>query len=295
MSNKIVLAVSAVCIVILFFAGIIINTIRTKKGKLANETDIISKLYDKQKLKLSAHKSVMKPSTFTILTISCPVLIGIAMYLIIHNVIISIVVAVLGIKIPELIVKMLEGKNAQKWDDRFAKTLTQMAASLRAGLTIPQAIEEICMSPFIHESIKEEFTIMNAGIKLNKTLGQVFTEFADRTGNSDVRDLAAAIRLQEKIGGSEAEVVATISKNITDRIIERKKISSKLAETNMTVMVFDILPIGMIIFMFIAAKDFMSFYFEKPANFLMLLAILAFILVGSIVTRLMFSSGRKVK
>lgn len=295
MSDKVILAIVAICIVVLFFTGIIINMIRIKKGKLADESDMVSKLFDKQKLKLSAHKSVMKPSTFTVLTILCPVLIGVAMYLIVHNIIISLVVAVLGIKIPEMIVKMLEGKNAQKWDERFAKTLTQMSSSMRAGLTIPQSIEEICMSPFIHSSIKEEFIIMNAGLKLNKTLGQVFSEFAERTGNSDVRDLASAIKLQERIGGREAEVVATLSKNITDRIMERKKISSKLAETNMTVIVFDIMPVAMIIFMFIAAKDFMNFYLEKPINFVMLLAIIAFMLIGSIVTRFMFSSGKKVK
>lgn len=292
--DRIILAITFVCVTIMVFAGIVISGIIRKKGRLSDEGDMVTQFLDKQQQKLSKHKAVIKPSTYVLITIACPIVLGVAGYLLTNNLILAIIVAALGVTIPEVLVKSMESKNAKKWDERFARALTQMASSLRAGLTIPQAVEDICQSPYVHESIRNEFEKINAGIKVNKRLGRVFEEFAERTENSDAYDLAAAIRLQEKIGGSEAEVVATISKNITDRISERRKVASKMTDAKMTVNAMDVAPVGILLIMFVAAKDFMNYYFTDIKYTLALVGIVAVMVIGSVVTRLMFNSGRKV-
>ena len=294
MSNELMITITLICVCILSVAGMLINRIRLKKGKLADEEDMVTKLLDKQKLKLSRYKSVIQPATYIVLNVACVVAILILMFVFTHNIFVAVLCSFIGFFIPDIFVKAMQGKNSKKWDERFARTLTQMSASLRAGLTIPQAINEICTSPFIHDSVKKEFEIMRAGLLLNKTSGQVFTEFAERTGNDDVSDLAAAIRLQEKIGGSEAAVVENIAKNISDRLVEKKKIDAKLAETNMTVKVFDILPFGIILIMCLAAKDFMGYYFESFSHFIIFLVIIGVMIVGSIINRVMFGTASNV-
>lgn len=295
MSKSLILGIVVMIIAIFLIATALIMKIIAKKGKLVDESDFITTAINNKKQKFLRMKSGISVGAYIAMTIFFPIAIWVTIYFVMKNVFFSTMFATAGLYIPNIIVGMSQNKGAQKFDERFAKALSQLSASLRAGLTIPQAIEEISASPYIYEDIRNEFAQMNAGLKLNKSISKVFDELAERLDNDDAKDLAAAIKLQSLIGGKEAESVATVSKNITDRIVERKKIKAMFSETSTTVLLMDIIPFVIIAFLFIAASSFMKFYLESVKGMVIFGAIIIFMLLGSFVTRLMINKGGKIK
>ena len=295
MSKNLILGIVVIVIAVFLIATALIMKIIAKKGKLVDEHDFITDALDNKKQQFLKMKSGISVGMYITMMVIFPIIIWVAIYLIMKNIFFASMFAVAGLYIPNIIVAMSQNKGAQKFDERFAKALSQLSASLRAGLTIPQAIEEISASPYIYEDIRNEFAQMNAGLKLNKSISKVFEELAVRIDNDDAKDLAAAIKLQSMIGGKEAESVATVAKNITDRIAERKKIKTMFSETSTTVLLMDILPFAIIAFLFVGASSFMNFYTESIKGMVMFGAIIIYMIIGSVITRLMLNKGGNVK
>lgn len=295
MSKNLIIGMAVLLIAIIIFMVAIIMKIIAKKGKLITEKDFITESLQKQKMKLMSKKAGIGVGTYFVMLIGFPIVIWVVIFLVMKNAYFASIFCVAGVFIPNIIIGMTQEKNAQKFDERFAKALSQLASGLRAGQTIPQAIEDISVSQYINEDIRFEFAYMSAGLRLNKTVAQVFEEFAIRINNEDAKDLASAVKLQAKIGGKEAETVAQVSKNITDRIAERKKIKTLFAETKTTVVLMDFIPFLIMIFLFIAASSFMEYYTKSVAGMVTLGAIVVFMLFGSVLTRVMINVGGKIK
>ena len=51
------------------------------------------------------------------------------------------------------------------FEERYCRALRQLASSLSVGLTIRQAVSDLCTNPFIHSSIVAEFKQIDAEIK----------------------------------------------------------------------------------------------------------------------------------
>ena len=67
---------------------------------------------------------------------------------------------------------------------------------------------------------------------------EAFQRFADRTGSPDAQDVAAAISMQMRVGGSEAKIMESIATNIQDRIMLRKEIQSVFAEMDVVIRIY---------------------------------------------------------
>ena len=112
---------------------------------------------------------------------------------------------------------------------------------------------------------------------------EAFQRFADRTGSPDAQDVAAAISMQMRVGGSEAKIMESIATNIQDRIMLRKEIQSVFAEMDVVIRIMDIAPLIGLFIMCAILPEFTRMYFESTQGFLLLAGIIAFSFVGSII------------
>jgi len=288
-----------VCGFICCIAIIVIMLIRRKKvsddsaiGAVQN-TDFIDVIANYKRAELAKNPWNMSFETYQAIGTTCAILFSVTVYVLTSSVLYGVLAAIVGLLIPELLVKLQNSKQRTNFEERYARALRQLAAGLKSGLSIHQAVEDVANSPFVHDRIKKEFQQLSAELKLSVPIQQAFENFALRVKCQDALDVAIAIKVQTRVGGREAEVVEGIAKNISDRLMLRKEINSMFAGSNATIMVMDILPFAVVAFLFVAAPGYMAPYYASTLLMVILVALLAFMGIGSIVIHKLVDKMRR--
>lgn len=281
------------CIALLIIAKIRSRTVFTGSAiDDAQNRDFINDISDFRRKRLAASPWNMQYETYIAIGTVSSIILAIIGYLY-SGVPAAVIAAVIGQLVPELIVRVQSASQKQKFEERYARSLRQLSAALKSGMTLPLAIEDVCHSPFVHDDVRKEFQQLSADLKLGVSIQDAFDNFYKRVKFEDAQDVSIAIGMQAKVGGREGAVVETIARNIGDRMMLRKEISSMFAGTSVTVTVLDILPFGVVAFLFLGASDFMSMYLESMSMFMVLIGLLVFMGIGSIVTHNMISKMKR--
>jgi tight adherence protein B len=88
-----------------------------------------------------------------------------------------------------------------------------------------------------------------------------------------------AIRIQREVGGNLAELLMTVADTMTERERLRRDINSLTAEGRMSAYVLIALPIGMLLFLYSANRDYMQILFDRTVG-QFLLGFAAVLMIG---------------
>ncbi|MBQ7818432.1 MAG: type II secretion system F family protein [Bacteroidales bacterium] len=284
-----------IIICIVCFGIAIVLRIHQRKSHLStvNDSDFIDTFIDKKKRRIEANIGGMSWKMYVSLLITCPVVVGILTYFFLPYKPLCILFALIGIFIPELIIRFASKRNKNKFDEKYAAALRTMASSLRSGLSIEQSIADLGHNPFIDEKIQVGFRQIDSDIKVGVSLKDAFERFADDSGSKDAADVAAAISMQAEIGGNEAKVISTIAQTINNRLVLRKEIKTLFAETSVLVLAMDIIPWIVVLFLVFFIPDYIAPYFESTQMTIVLLIIFAVFIAGSFVIHKMIDKTKE--
>lgn len=275
-------------------AAAIILSIRSKKSRLGmDEKDFIDVAIENKKRSLNAQIGGLSWRDYIIILIVSPLALGALSYIFISPKPLCIVFAAIGLFVPEFLVRIGANKQKKKFEEKYAMALRSLASSLRSGRSIEQAIDDVGSNVFVDEHIRSGFRQISADIKVGIPIEEAFRSFAKDSGSKDAQDVASALAMQVKVGGSEAKVVSAIAQNINDRIMMRKEIKALFAQTDVLVITMDFLPFVVFGLFYAMSPDFVTPYFESFGMTMVLIAILAFTVIGSFVIRKMIKSAKE--
>ena len=277
----------------------IISRIRNRQGTSNSmiarqqDEDFIDQLSNKKRRKLEKNPWAIKYETYKTIALAAAISIAGLTYILTDSFLLSLLFSFFGLMIPELIVKIQTSRQQSNYEDRYAVGLRQLVAGLKSGLSIQQSVSDVCISPFVHDSIKQDFQMIDADLKLGSSVRQAFQNFADRVSIPDAQDVAIAIAMQDEVGGQEAKVIESIAKNISDRIMLRKEIKSMFAGSSATIVSMDIIPFAVVILIYILAPSYLSPFFTDSLMMMVFIALLIFMGIGSIVIHKNVDKSRK--
>lgn len=293
------IVIAGVIGVIACIAFLIIDRIHTTK-KFSNSVleqteteDFLDEISKYKQRDLASKPWAMDYRTYKTIATAAAIILAVIAYLITQKVLFVILFAAIGLLIPEIMIYFQSNKQKTHYEERYATGLRQLVAGLKSGLSIQQSVSDVCVSPFVHDSIKEEFSQIDADLKLGISVQEAFQSFADRVKNKDAEDVAIAVNMQMKVGGREAQVIESIAQNISSRIMLRKEINSLFAGANMTVLAMDIVPFGVVAFMYFVAPNYLSPFFNSPLLTIVFIALLVLMGIGSIVVHRYVNRFRK--
>ena len=280
---------------ILFIFGAIMVSARSKRSIIAkeNDKDFIDKISEKKDKDLRTTPGSMSLNTYAALMVVIPLCLSVLEYVIFKKLWPIPFLVIIGAFVPEIILRLSAYKQRQKFEERYARALRQMSSSLRAGLTIQQAVSDLCACPFIHYEIRKEFRRIDSDIKLGISVPDAFENMAKRVQTADVQDVASAIRMQSIVGGGEAEAIGDISTNISSRIMLRKEIKSIFANIRMTVIGMDLLPVIIIVSIFSMYPAYFQPCFESAIGRIVLIGSILMMLIGTIITQKMLKDVKE--
>lgn len=269
-------------IFIFLIALYFIMKIHMKNSRISIEKDFIDMYIESIEKMIEKAGVSLSIKTYLIILLVAPLITGIIVYFLSQNAVFSVLIGAFGLFTPRGVVALIAYDNQKKFEERYAKSLRQLSASLEAGSSILNAVTEVSACPFLHDTIRKKYAKLSSDLMMGVSVTDAFKSFAEGTNSQDAEDVALAIDVQNAVGGHEADVIRDISNNIYSRIMLRRETKSILTDTTIMVRVFDILPYIIIIGFTMLNKQFIEIYFSNPVYVLVYIGFLVTPLIGSL-------------
>ncbi len=241
------------------------------------------------KLKVSEYLAIWAGSTvglpilFLILSIALPTL---------GNPLVLLVGAFLGFLLPRFWLGRRKSSRLNAFNKQLPDTITLIANALRAGSSFLQAIELV-----VRESrppISLEFGRVIREVNLGLPFEQALENMVRRVRSDDLELMATAISIQHTVGGNLAEILDSIAYTIRERIRIKGEIRTLTAQQRLSGYVVGFLPIGIALFLFIAAPTFLEPMFKNPPGIIGLPAGVIILAFGGFMMFIGFMAIRRI-
>lgn len=192
--------------------------------------------------------------------------------LVLANIYVAVMLGAFGFFIPFLGIRYLKKKRVEKFNRQLVDALTQMSAAFKAGLTLPQAADNI--SKEIPPPLGQEFSLLVKEIKLGTPIDEALTNMCTRVNSEDLDLVVTSTNIARQLGGNMAEMYDIVSATIRERFRLEGRIKALTAQGKMQGWVVALMPLALGVFLYYYRPDLM-----KP----MLAANFGKILVGAII------------
>lgn len=163
---------------------------------------------------------------------------------------------------------LLRKRRQELLSQQFTRVLPQVAASVRSSLTLERALRTAVSH--VEDPLREEVARVLADAAYGTTLAEAFELMAARTGDPDVRALAAAVRIQQRFGGAIAPVLDLIAQHAAARQRASRELKTELAGTRLAKWFVACSMPAIFFIMFATNADFAQFYTHEPLGWIVL-------------------------
>jgi tight adherence protein B len=194
------------------------------------------------------------------------------------NPLLWIVGGLVGFLLPRFWLKRRQGGRLNSFNKQLPDTITLIANALRAGSSFLQAIEMVVREA--RPPVSTEFGRVIREVNLGLPFEQALENMVRRVKSDDLELMATAISIQHTVGGNLAEILDSIAYTIRERVRIKGEIRTLTAQQRLSGYVVGFLPVGLLLFLFVAAPTFMEPMFLNPPEIMGLPAGVIILLIG---------------
>ncbi|MFA4888099.1 MAG: type II secretion system F family protein [Candidatus Omnitrophota bacterium] len=206
-----------------------------------------------------------------------PVVCAVAGYLLTKNIWAAVGCAAAGLSIPVIVVKRMEAIRRQKFASQLVDSLLILSSSLKAGLSLLQAFEEIVNE--MPAPISQEFALAIRQMQMGVALDEAMTQMKKRMRLDELDLVVTAMLVARETGG---DLTITFSRVIST-IQERNKLIGKVRalciQGKLQGAIMSLLPIAFAIFVYQSNPHFFDIFFnDNTGRMLFIYAIISEVL-----------------
>jgi tight adherence protein B len=205
--------------------------------------------------------------------------------LIAGTVISGIGLAVIVFFIPDLLLKRSISQRRTNFGRQLVDVLVLMTGAVRAGYSLPQAIEVV--SKELKPPASEEFRRVRHEIGLGLSLSQALTNLVARMENDDLYLAVTAININSQVGGNIVTMLEAVTETIRERVRLFAEVRVLTAQQRFGSYILTFLPIVMVAALFFINPTYMMRLFRPPEPILLCIPIgaLIMVIIGNIAVR----------
>jgi tight adherence protein B len=172
-----------------------------------------------------------------------------------------------------------------RFSAQFPEALDSLARAMKAGYPLASAMELLAMEQ--PEPLAAEMRRTRDQWKLGTSWEDSLDALADRIPVAEVRMFAAAVKLQNRVGGKLNDVLTRMAETMREGSALEGEIRSITAHGRMTGGVLTALPIGICVVMFTVNPEYMASLFQQPVGqTLVMMALVANIAAHVVIRKL---------
>jgi tight adherence protein B len=170
--------------------------------------------------------------------------------------------ALVGLVAPRSAHRARQRRTAEALDRQLAVTVSGIAAALRAGLSLSQAIRfaaEESAEP-VRRTIGEVIDREALGVPLEESLDR----WAAGSRSGDVRLVASVLRL--RVGAGLPAVLDQVARTLRQKESSRREVRSLTAQARLSGTILGLLPIGFFLFLSATSRQDMAAAYGSPVG-----------------------------
>lgn len=200
---------------------------------------------------------------------------------------VGVIFMIPGILMPQVILDIMLEKRLAKINEQLPIGLEIIANAMRAGMTLPIALERSLES--LPQELREEFVVVLHDFKIGYSLSEALDRWAGRIKLADAKLLATTTNLALNKGGSLANIFFSLSDIIRQRITFAKEVKSLTAEGRFQALLMTALPFVLFLILTVINRDTMLEFVANPIGKILLVVmvimqILAYFWIRKIVS-----------
>ena len=192
--------------------------------------------------------------------------------------------AVIAYFIPDLVLKRAITQRRIAFGNQLVDVLILMTGAVRAGYSLPQAIEVV--SKEMKPPVSEEFRRVRHEIGLGLSLSQALNNLVARMENDDLYLMVTAININSQVGGNIVTMLEAVTNTIRDRVRLFNEVRVLTAQQRFGSIILTFLPIGMAAAMFFINPTYMMRLFDREILCIPIGAVIMVALGNYVVRRL---------
>ena len=178
-----------------------------------------------------------------------------------------------ALALPRLILARLARRRQDRLRAELPDALDMLANSIRAGLTLPQALARNLRR--FPERIGAEFARILCDTRLGYSIGTAFDNFGERLPIPEVRMVVIASKIGVSHGGNLAESYAMLSALVRDNLAFEDELRAMTTEGRMQALVMSCLPFALLAILFLVRREIVLPLFQTGAGLVTLLVMTA--------------------
>ena len=154
-----------------------------------------------------------------------------------------------------------------KLQEEFLHGIGVLNSALQAGLSMENAWREVEVETKTMYGSDSEWYLaikeMNQKVVHNTPIEKLFLEYAYQTKIDDMIQFAELLEYGKRSGSNWRKIIENTVNQITERQAARLEIEVMVAEKKMEQQIMNIFPLGLLAFLQISAKDYMSVLYHN--------------------------------
>ncbi len=154
--------------------------------------------------------------------------------------------------------------------NQFRDCIQAISAALKAGYSAENAIRETKrdIAPMFppDKRIMKELELMVHQIEMNRPVGQVLEEFAERAEQEDVENFVHVFTAAKKSGGDSISMIRNAVRVISEKIDTEKEIQTMLASKKLEFDIMCAVPLVIILYMKMTFGEFLDVLYGNAAG-----------------------------
>ncbi len=186
-----------------------------------------------------------------------------------------------GFFAPRFYVGLLRGRRVKAFNNQLGDTINLMMNGIRAGYSILQAMEAV--SQEMGPPISKEFGRVVQEVQLGIALEEALDHMLRRVPSDDLDMMITAINVQREVGGNLAEVLASISFTIRERVRIKGEIRALTAQSRASGYLIAMIPPILAVVVYLINPDFIEKLFTETCGYVMIGVAVTGIVLGFVV------------
>lgn len=185
--------------------------------------------------------------------------------------------------LPKRVYRLLARRRLQAFEAALPDALGQIAGALRAGATLPTAIEGMVRET--QGPISQEFSLVLREQRVGVPLEEAFENLGERVRCEDLDLVIAAALIARDVGGNLAEIFERLSATLREKAAMEGKIRALTAQGKLQGWVVGLLPVLMILGLFQMEPEVMGRLTDSVLGWGVLAVIAVLELLGVVMIR----------
>lgn len=221
----------------------------------------------------------MGPAEFIVM-VGAATLVALALGLLAGGPVVGVLLAGFAVGASLMVVTIRSERRKAAFAEQLDDILTLLASNLRAGHSLPQALDSL--SGEVEDPASSEIIRAVTQVRVGRDLSEALGDVAERMDSDDFRWITQAITIHRQVGGNLADVLDTVADTIRARGQLRRQVASLSAEGRLSAYVLIALPFAVLLFLSLVNPGYLAVFTSTGIGWVMLGVSAVLLILGTI-------------